>query len=111
MFTNKMQSNDHHCYCAICDKTNSSRAKRSSFRSVLIASSNHLDEKLVPLIVRHFHAEKCDGQGGMKRMTKMLPKSFTHFTKENINAVNIKCLISSCLALPGYNAPIERVFQ
>jgi hypothetical protein len=33
------------------------------------------------------------------------------FTKENINAVNIKCLISFCLALPGSNALIESVFS
>jgi hypothetical protein len=32
--------------------------KEVRFISVLIDSSNHLDEKLVPLIVRHFHAEK-----------------------------------------------------
>jgi hypothetical protein len=34
-----------------------------------------------------------------------------YFTKEKINAVNIKCLISFCLALPGSNAPTERVFS
>jgi hypothetical protein len=33
------------------------------------------------------------------------------FTKENINAVNIKCLISFCSALSGPNAPIEHVFS
>jgi hypothetical protein len=32
-------------------------------------------------------------------------------TKENINTVNIKCLISFYLALPGSNAQIERVFS
>jgi hypothetical protein len=36
---------------------------------------------------------------------------FAHFTKENINTVNIKCLISFCFALPGSNEPIERVFS
>jgi uncharacterized protein YjaZ len=34
-----------------------------------------------------------------------------YFTKENINAVNINCLISFCLALPGSNALIEHVFS
>jgi hypothetical protein len=34
-----------------------------------------------------------------------------HFKKENINAVNTKCLISFSLALPGPNAPIGRVFS
>jgi hypothetical protein len=34
-----------------------------------------------------------------------------YFTKENINAVNIKCLISFSLALTGSNAPIECVFS
>jgi hypothetical protein len=34
-----------------------------------------------------------------------------HFTKENINAVNIKCLFSFSLARPGSNAPIEHVFS
>jgi hypothetical protein len=32
--------------------------KEAHFISVLIESSNHLDKKLVPLIVRYFHAEK-----------------------------------------------------
>jgi hypothetical protein len=32
--------------------------KEDCFISVLIDSSNHLNEKLVPLIVRYFHAEK-----------------------------------------------------
>jgi hypothetical protein len=34
-----------------------------------------------------------------------------HFIKENINAVNIKSLISFCLALLGSDAPIEGVFS
>jgi hypothetical protein len=66
MFTNKMQSNDHQCYCTICNKQILQELKEARFVSVLIDSSNHLEEKLVPLIVRYFHAEKCDGQGGMK---------------------------------------------
>jgi hypothetical protein len=32
--------------------------KEARFISVLIDSSNHLEEKLVPLIVRYFHARK-----------------------------------------------------
>jgi hypothetical protein len=44
-------------------------------------------------------------------MTKMLCEILAHFTKENINAVNVICLISYCLALPGSNAPIERIFS
>jgi hypothetical protein len=31
--------------------------------SILIASSNHLDEELVPLTVRYFHAKKVVIQG------------------------------------------------
>jgi hypothetical protein len=33
--------------------------KEARFISVLIDSSNHLDKKLVPLVVRYYHAEKC----------------------------------------------------
>lgn len=36
---------------------------------------------------------------------------FAYFTKQNVNAVNIKCLVSFCLALPGSNAAVERVFS
>jgi predicted outer membrane lipoprotein len=34
-----------------------------------------------------------------------------HFTKENVNAVNIKCLISFCLALSRPNTPTECAFS
>jgi hypothetical protein len=34
------------------------KLKQAHFISVLIDTSNHLDKKLVPLIVRYFHAEK-----------------------------------------------------
>jgi hypothetical protein len=54
-----MQSNNNQFYCNICNKTDSSRAKIAHFISTLIDSSNHLDKKLVRLIVRYFHAEKC----------------------------------------------------
>jgi hypothetical protein len=50
-----------------------------------------------------------------KKMTKILLKSgvkcWLLFSKENINAVNIEFLISFCLAQPGSDAPIERVFS
>jgi hypothetical protein len=36
---------------------------------------------------------------------------FAHFTKQDINAENLKCLVSFCLALPGCNAAVERVFS
>jgi hypothetical protein len=36
---------------------------------------------------------------------------FAHFTKQDINAENLKCLVSFCLALPGCNAAAERVFS
>jgi hypothetical protein len=35
---------------------------------------------------------------------------FAHFTKQDINAENQKCLVSFCLALPGSNVAVERVF-
>jgi hypothetical protein len=35
---------------------------------------------------------------------------FAHFTKQGINSRNIKCLVGFCLALPGTNAAVERVF-
>jgi hypothetical protein len=54
-----------------------------------------------------FHIVKANWKCAMKKMTKML----AHFSKENINAVNIKCLIRFCLALPGSNALIECVFS
>jgi hypothetical protein len=34
---------------------------------------------------------------------------FAHFTKQDINAENLKCPVSFCLALPGCNAAVERV--
>jgi hypothetical protein len=46
-----------------------------------------------------------------QNVTEKLCEMLAHSTKENIYAVNIKCLISFCLALPGYNAPIERGFS
>jgi hypothetical protein len=36
---------------------------------------------------------------------------FAHFTRQDINAENLKCLVSFCLALPGCNAAVERVFS
>jgi hypothetical protein len=33
---------------------------------------------------------------------------FAQFTKQDINAENLKCLVSFCLALPGCNAAVER---
>jgi hypothetical protein len=36
---------------------------------------------------------------------------FPHFTKQDINAENLKCLVSFCLALPGCNAAVEHVFS
>jgi hypothetical protein len=44
-----------------------------------------------------------------QNVTEKWCERLAHFTKENINAVSIKCLISFSLALPGSNAPIERV--
>jgi hypothetical protein len=52
MFTNKIQNNNHQCHKV------SSRAEVAHFISLSIDSSNHLDEKIVPLIVRYFHTEK-----------------------------------------------------
>jgi hypothetical protein len=52
-----MQSNNQ-CYYTICNKTDSLRAKEACFIAVLTDSCNHLDEKLVTLAVRYFHAEK-----------------------------------------------------
>jgi hypothetical protein len=46
-----------------------------------------------------------------QNVTEKWCEMLAHFTKENVNAVNIKCIISFCLALPGSNAPIERVFS
>jgi mannosyltransferase OCH1-like enzyme len=46
-----------------------------------------------------------------QNVTEKWREMLTHFTMENIHAVNMKCLISSCLALPGFNAPIECVFS
>jgi hypothetical protein len=59
---------------------------------------------------------KANWKCGMKKkndqnVTEKWCEMLAHFTKENINAVNIKCLIRFCLALPGSNAPIERVFS
>jgi hypothetical protein len=51
---------------------------------------------------------KC---GTKKNVTEKWFEMLTHFTKENTNAVNIKCLISFLLALPGSNASIGRVFS
>jgi hypothetical protein len=31
---------------------------------------------------------------------------FAHFTKQDINTENLKCLVSFCLALPGCNAAV-----
>jgi hypothetical protein len=36
---------------------------------------------------------------------------FVHFTKQDINAENLKCPVSFCLALPGCNAAVKRVFH
>jgi hypothetical protein len=47
----------------------------------------------------------------LKTVSEKWCEILAHFTKQNINAVNIKCLISVSLALPGSNAPIERVFS
>jgi hypothetical protein len=46
-----------------------------------------------------------------QNVTKNWCEMLAHFMKENINAVNMKCLISFCLALSGSNAPIERVLS
>jgi hypothetical protein len=46
-----------------------------------------------------------------KNVTEKWCEILAYFTKEKINAVNIKCLISFSLALPGSNPPIERVFS
>jgi hypothetical protein len=51
---------------------------------------------------------------GMKKMTKMLWEvvwNVGSFTEQNINAVNMKCLISFYLALPESNTQIECVFS
>jgi hypothetical protein len=60
MLTNRMQSSNHQCYCVIWKKKKTSlqELKEAPFISVLIDSSNHLDEELVPLIVKYFHAER-----------------------------------------------------
>jgi hypothetical protein len=53
-------------------------------------------------------------QCGMKKLPNVTQKwceMLAHFTKENINTVNIKCLISFCLALPGSNGLTEHVFS
>jgi hypothetical protein len=36
---------------------------------------------------------------------------FAHFTKQDINAENLKCLVSFCLALPRCSAAVECVFS
>jgi hypothetical protein len=36
---------------------------------------------------------------------------FAHFTKQDINTENLKYPVSFCLALPGCNAAVERVFS
>jgi hypothetical protein len=46
-----------------------------------------------------------------QNVTEKRCEILAYFTKENINAVNIKCLINICLELPGSDAPIERVFS
>jgi hypothetical protein len=46
-----------------------------------------------------------------QNVTEKSCEMLAHFMKENINAVNIKCLIRFCLALPGSNAWIKRVFS
>jgi hypothetical protein len=53
---------------------------------------------------------KCGMKKNDQNITKKWCEMLAHFTK-NMNAVNIKCLISFCLALPGYNAPIDRIFS
>jgi hypothetical protein len=45
-----------------------------------------------------------------QNITEKLCEMLAHFTKGNINAVNIKSPINFCLALKGSNAPIEPVF-
>jgi hypothetical protein len=57
---------------------------------------------------------KANWKCGMKKrpkVTKMWCEIFTRFTKENINAVHIECLITFCSVLPGSNAPAEHVFS
>jgi hypothetical protein len=51
--------------------------------------------------------EKKNDQYVIEMWCEML----VHFTKENLYAVNIKCLLSFCLALPESNAPTKRVFS
>jgi hypothetical protein len=46
-----------------------------------------------------------------QNVTEKLCEILAHFTKKNINTIDIKCLISFCLTLPGSNACIERVFS
>jgi hypothetical protein len=46
-----------------------------------------------------------------QNVTEKWCETLAHFTKQNINAVNLKCLISFCLTLPGSNAPTEYVFS
>jgi hypothetical protein len=45
-----------------------------------------------------------------QNVTEKLCEMLAYFTKENINAVNIKCEISFYLALPQSNASIEHIF-
>jgi hypothetical protein len=46
-----------------------------------------------------------------QNITEKWCEMLAYFTKENINVVNIKCLISFCLTLQGSNAQIENVFS
>jgi hypothetical protein len=46
-----------------------------------------------------------------QNVTENWCKMLAHFKKEDINVVNVKCLISLCLTLPGSNTLIEHVFS
>jgi hypothetical protein len=46
-----------------------------------------------------------------KNVTEKWSEMLAQFAKENINSINIKCLISFCLALSRSKAPIECVFS
>jgi hypothetical protein len=46
-----------------------------------------------------------------RSISEKLCEMFAHFTKQDIHAENLQCLVSFCLALPGCNAAVERVFS
>jgi hypothetical protein len=51
--------------------------------------------------VQKYYKSKLEGKKNNQNITEKWCEMLAHFTKENINALNIKCLFSFCLARPG----------